>query len=178
MGLLFRNIVRHEELTVWALAWKQWQLLPHPCWPSPPGGAAESWGGPEQSCPASMAMRHESASLLLTERKTIASAIVDSSQTCVDPRVALVLDGNLESQTIPLLVPVYLGAGKQLSHCRSGESLKWCYVMCLHHGKADVIGNSVKSVSSRGNDVVKIDLVVTTLIDMQWIWTLRDTRQT
>lgn len=71
-----------------------------------------------------MAMRHESASLLLTERKTIASAIVDSSQTCVDLRVALVLDGNLESQTIPLLVPVYLGAGKQLSHCRSGESLK------------------------------------------------------
>lgn len=42
--------------------------------------------------------------------------------------------------------------------------------MSLPHGKADIIENSVKTMSSRGNDVVKM------LIDMQWISTLRNTR--
>lgn len=49
--------------------------------------------------------------------------------------------------------------------------------MSLHHRKAGLIENSIKSMSSRGNDVVKIDLVVTMLIDMQWISTLRDSRR-
>lgn len=49
----------------------------------------------------------------LDQEKKVASAVGDSSQTCMNPRVALVLDADLESQTTPLLV--YVGAGKQLA---------------------------------------------------------------
>jgi len=39
--------------------------------------------------------------------------------------------------------------------------------MSLRHGKADMTENSVKSLSSRGNDAVKADLIGTAFIDMQ-----------
>ena len=126
---------------------KRWQLLLHPA--TSPAHLEVQKKAPvaQQSCPASMAMGCESTGLCTWRREEIAFAKVNSSQTSVHPRTVLVLEATLASRDHASASVSRDWKAARLSQLRWTSEMILFY-MPLHHGKADIIEISDKSLSS------------------------------